>query len=66
MMKGEVSVAPKDMMTVKEVSAYLTLDEQTIARMARERIIPALEVNGEWLFSRKSIQKWRLKVQPQQ
>jgi hypothetical protein len=27
--------------------------------MAVERRIPALEHNGKWLFSKKSIDKWR-------
>jgi excisionase family DNA binding protein len=46
-------------MTVKEASAYLSMDEQTVALMAAERKIPAMEVDGQWLFSRKSIDKWR-------
>ena len=57
--KGGGSVVPKDPMSVKEVSRYLAMDEQTVSRMARERIIPSVEVDGEWVFSKKSIQKWR-------
>lgn len=58
--KGGGSVVPKDAMSVKEVSRYLVMDEQAVSRMARERTIPAVEVDGEWVFSKKSIQKWRL------
>lgn len=50
---------PKDVMTVKEASTYLSMDEQTVTQMALERRIPALEVEGQWVFSRKSIDKWR-------
>ncbi|HET8577563.1 MAG TPA: helix-turn-helix domain-containing protein [Methylomirabilota bacterium] len=50
---------PKDTMNVKEASRYLAIDEQTIARMAAERRIPSVEHDGEWLFSKKSIDKWR-------
>ncbi len=50
---------PKDIMTVKEVSAYLAMDEATLTRMAVERRIPSLEKDGTWVFSRKSIDKWR-------
>ena len=50
---------PKDLMTVKEASVYLAMDEATVARMAAERRIPALEVDGAWVFSKKSIDKWR-------
>lgn len=46
-------------MTVKEASAYLAMDEQAVETMAAERKIPAIEVDGQWLFSRKSIDKWR-------
>ncbi|MBI2466246.1 MAG: helix-turn-helix domain-containing protein [Candidatus Rokubacteria bacterium] len=49
----------KDPMTVKEASTYLALDEGTLARMAEERRIPAVKVENQWLFSRKSLQKWQ-------
>jgi excisionase family DNA binding protein len=50
---------PKDTMDVKEVARYLAMDEKTVAAMAAERRIPALEHEGKWLFSKKSIDKWR-------
>lgn len=53
-------MVPKDTMTVKEASTYLGIDEKTIARMAKERSIPSIQVDGQWVFSKKSIQKWRL------
>jgi len=46
-------------MTVSEASAYLAVDAETLARMASERSIPSLEVEGQWFFSKKSIDKWR-------
>ncbi len=49
----------KDAMTVKEVSTYLALDEGTVARMAEARQIPAVKVEDQWVFSRKSLQKWQ-------
>ena len=48
-----------DMMTLKEASAFLAMDEATVTRMAAERLIPSMEVEGAWVFSRKSIDKWR-------
>jgi excisionase family DNA binding protein len=53
-------VEPKDVMTATEASQYLAMDEATVTRLAAERRIPAVEVEGRWLFSRKSIDKWRL------
>ncbi len=50
---------PKDIMTTKEASAYLAMDEATVTRMAIERRIPSMEIEGAWVFSKKSIDKWR-------
>jgi excisionase family DNA binding protein len=52
-------VLPKDAMTLSEASAYLAVDPETLTRMASERRIPCLEVDGAWMFSKKSIDKWR-------
>ncbi len=49
----------KDAMTVKEASSYLAMDEGTVARMAEARQIPAVKVEEQWVFSRKSLQKWQ-------
>jgi hypothetical protein len=52
-------VNPKDVMSVKEASVYLAMDERALSVMAAERRIPCLELNGSWVFSKKSIDKWR-------
>jgi excisionase family DNA binding protein len=52
-------VIPKDTMTVTEASTYLSMDAEALKRMAAERRIPALEQDGQWIFSKKSIDKWR-------
>jgi excisionase family DNA binding protein len=57
-------VIPKDTMTVTEASTYLSMDAETLKRMAVERRIPALEHDGQWVFSKKSIDKWRIRSQP--
>jgi excisionase family DNA binding protein len=51
-------------MTVQEASQYLAIDEQTITRMATERRIPCLHQDGKWLFSKKSIDKWKARQTP--
>ena len=53
-------MVPTDTMSIKEASQYLAMDEQTVTRMALERRIPALHHNGQWLLSKKSIDKWRI------
>ena len=52
---------PKDTMTVTEASTYLSMDAGTLERLAAERRIPALERDGQWVFSKKSIDKWRIR-----
>jgi len=46
-------------MDVKEAARYLAMDEKAVAQMAADRLIPAVEHEGKWLFSKKSIDKWR-------
>lgn len=46
-------------MTLSEASTYLAMEAEVLARLAAERSIPSLEVDGQWLFSKKSIDKWR-------
>jgi len=52
-------VTPKDVLSLEEASAYLAMEESTLALLATERRIPCLEVNGVWVFSKKSIDKWK-------
>ncbi|MBI4245632.1 MAG: helix-turn-helix domain-containing protein [Candidatus Rokubacteria bacterium] len=52
-------MTPKDVMNMQEASRYLAMDEATLRALAVERRIPCLEVDGGWMFSKKSIDKWR-------
>ena len=53
---------PKDTMTVTEASTYLSMDADALKLLAAERRIPAIEQDGQWLFSKKSIDKWRTRT----
>jgi hypothetical protein len=52
-------VIPKDTLSLEEASTYLSMDETALRSLAAERRIPCLERDGRWVFSRKSIDKWR-------
>jgi len=52
-------VTPKDVLSIEEASTYLAMDPMTLSQLATERRIPSLQLNGAWVFSRKSIDKWR-------
>lgn len=58
-----MTVTPRDILSVTEASRYLAMDEDQLALLAKERRIPALELDGAWVFSKKSIDKWRLQQQ---
>ena len=52
-------MTPKDVLSLKEASTYLAMEEAALRALASERRIPALQLNGAWVFSKKSIDKWR-------
>ena len=52
-------MTPKDMLSLKEASTYLAMDEAMLASLATERLIPSVQLDGAWMFSKKSIDKWR-------
>jgi len=56
-------VSPNDAMSVQEASTYLAMDETTLTQLAAQRRIPCVEVDGTFMFSKKSIDKWRAQKQ---
>ena len=38
----------KEIMTVKQVSEYLQMDEHTVYKLARSGLIPSLKIAGQW------------------
>lgn len=53
-MKRELEPA----MTVKDVAAYLNVDEKTIYRLVQRGALPGFKVAGAWRFQRADIQRW--------
>jgi excisionase family DNA binding protein len=54
-----VSPTPKDVLSIEEASQYLAIDKTALAALATERRIPCLQLDSGWVFSKKSIDKWR-------
>jgi len=48
----------KEIMTVKQVSEYLQMDEHTVYKLARFGQIPSLKIAGQWRFKKDVIDKW--------
>ncbi|HIF9351038.1 TPA: methylation-associated defense system helix-turn-helix domain-containing protein MAD1 [Photobacterium damselae] len=45
-------------LTLKEVAAYLKLAEKTAYRLASERKLPGFKVGGSWRFKREDLEAW--------
>ena len=52
------SAVQGDILTIREVAAYLKVTERTIYRLAAAKRIPAFKVGGTWRFSRADIEVW--------
>jgi excisionase family DNA binding protein len=45
-------------LTVKEVAAFLSVDEKTIYRLVTKGDIPGFKVLGSWRFQRHDLEQW--------
>jgi excisionase family DNA binding protein len=51
---------PINVMTVREVSAYLQVHPTTIYRLLKRNQLPAFHVGSDWRFNIEEIDHWRL------
>jgi len=49
---------PDQILTLKEVAAYLKLAEKTTYKLAAEGKLPGFKVGGSWRFKESDIQVW--------
>ena len=45
-------------LTVREVAAFLSVDEKTIYRLVTKGDIPGFKVLGSWRFQRHDLEQW--------
>jgi excisionase family DNA binding protein len=45
-------------MTVRQVAAYLNVNQKTVHRLAQRRELPSFKVAGAWRFKRDDIEQW--------
>ncbi|MCB5361921.1 MULTISPECIES: methylation-associated defense system helix-turn-helix domain-containing protein MAD1 [Vibrio] len=45
-------------LTIKDVAAYLKVAEKTAYRLASEGKLPGFKVGGSWRFKRKDLEAW--------
>lgn len=47
-----------DVITIRELAAYLKMAEKTLYRLAAEGSVPGFKVGGSWRFRKTEIDKW--------
>ena len=52
------AIMTDEILTIKELSAYLKTSEKTIYRMLSKSEIPAFKVGTVWRFKKEDIDKW--------
>ncbi len=45
-------------MTVRNVAAFLNVDEKTIYRLVQKGDLPGFKVSGSWRFQRPDLEAW--------
>lgn len=45
-------------LTLKEVAAYLKLAEKTAYRLVNEGKLPGFKIGGSWRFKREDLETW--------
>jgi excisionase family DNA binding protein len=58
--KASHYTGPINVMTVREVSAYLRVHPTTVYRLLKRHQIPAFHVGSDWRFKIEAIDHWRL------
>jgi len=47
-----------DILTIKQVSDFLQVNERTIYKLAKAGDIPSFKVGGQWRFKKDDINTW--------
>lgn len=47
-----------EILTLKEVAAYLKLAEKTAYRLAADGLLPGFKVGGSWRFRKSQLDRW--------
>jgi len=47
-----------EIMTIKEISLYLKINEKTIYKLAKQGKLPGVKIGGMWRFKKEAIDNW--------
>lgn len=51
-------MAEREIMTIKQVCAYLQVHQSTLYRLCKRKQIPAFKVGSDWRFLKNQIDTW--------
>ena len=54
-----------EIMTVKELAAYLRVHPSTLYKLLRRGMLPGFRIGSEWRFHRGVVDRWRLEGNPE-
>jgi len=49
-----------EIMTIKDLSLYLKINEKTIYKLAKQGKLPGLKIGGMWRFKKEAIDNWMM------
>jgi len=47
-----------EIMTIKDLSLYLKINEKTIYKLAKQGKLPGVKIGGMWRFKKEAIDNW--------
>jgi len=49
-----------EIMTIKDLSSYLKINEKTIYKLAKQGKLPGIKIGGMWRFKKDAIDNWMI------
>ena len=49
-----------EIMTIKDLSLYLKINEKTIYKLAKQGKLPGVKIGGMWRFKKEAIDNWMM------
>lgn len=49
-----------EIMTIKDLSSYLKINEKTIYKLAKLGKLPGVKIGGMWRFKKEAIDNWMM------
>jgi len=54
-----------EIMTIKDLSLYLKINEKTIYKLTKQGKLPGVKIGGMWRFKKEAIDNWMMNASKQ-